>query len=92
VTVRLVEVRTTEVRPRFDLVAVDLHDNHATGQSAALPEWSSRGSRPVTVSGLVRLLGFNCCNKTIDRHMDRRLKIGDRCSGWSVFAELSDLA
>mgnify|MGYP006421663417 FL=1 len=27
-----------EVRPWFDRVAVDLHDNHATGRPAALPE------------------------------------------------------
>ena len=27
-----------EIRPRFDRVTVDMHDNHATGRPAALPE------------------------------------------------------
>ncbi len=46
------------------------------------PERPSRGKQPVAVLGLVRLIGFNCCNKAIDRPMDRRLKIGYRlCDG-----------
>ena len=32
------EVRPFEVRSWFDRVAVDLHDNHATGRPAGLPE------------------------------------------------------
>ena len=32
------EVCSAEVRPWFDRVAVDLHDNHATGRPAALPD------------------------------------------------------
>ena len=40
------EVRPGEVRPWFDLVAVDLHDNHATSRSVALPERPDRLGLP----------------------------------------------
>jgi len=48
--VRPLEVRPFKICPRFDRVAADLHDNHATGQPTALPErlpwahpvWGSR--------------------------------------------------
>ena len=36
--VRPLEVRPFKICPRFDRVAADLHDNHATGQPTALPE------------------------------------------------------
>ena len=70
-----------EVRPWFDRVAVDLHDNHATSQPPALPETSAVHLRkfvarlPVADLAEFRIVEFFIAVRTPSRILRRRATV-----------------
>ena len=69
------------VRPRFDLVAVDLHAVHATGRPAALPEGPAVHLRefvarlPVADLAEFRIVEFFIAVRTPSRILRRRATV-----------------